>query len=197
MLRYSTVYGGGKLQLEYDQTCILILYSIYSRTLHNTPRRATHRICARLGLKGASVSKQTRHLQYDDPRMVQVRTWVNMMINTHQVEPKLMAHFDQVWTVHWEPAKKVLFKPREQAGVFPNGRLKPTTEQMLNSIRKALQLGGVVEKGDPPVAQPPKLSAQSTLVPVECQRNARTTTTLSYADGTMGRAYVTASQTVL
>ena len=143
------------------------------------------------------MSKQTRHLPYDHPSMLQVRTWVNMMIKTQEIEPRLMCHFDQVWTTHWESGKRVLFKPAEQAGSLKPDKHKPTTEQMLASIKRALQLGDPAEDASRSVAQPPTLSAQSTLIPVECQRNARTTTTLSFADGTLGRAYVTASQKVL
>jgi len=109
-----------------------------------------------------------------------------------------MCHFDQVWTTHYEPAKKVLFKPTEKAGQVDAEGYKPSTEKMLNSIKRALRIhdhDDSVAKAAGPA--PPTLCAQSTLVPVEYNRNARTTTTLSFADGTMGRAYVTASSTAV
>lgn len=160
-------------------------------------RRASQRICAKLGLKSSSVAKQTRHLSYDHPSMCAVRGYVATLISKEKIEPRLMCHFDQVWTTHYEAAKRVLFKPSELAGELKPDRYKPTTEEMLRNIRKALEIP--VDDGNqkPKGPQAPTLCAQSTLIPVEYQRNARTTTTLSFADGTLGRAYVTATQQVL
>lgn len=160
-------------------------------------RKATQRVAARLGLKGHSVSKQTRHLDYNHPSMVAVREWVQMMVSSDQVEPRLMAHFDQVWSAHYEPARHVLFKEGDKKGLCKE-KSNPSTEKMLQSLRQALHFPSEEgdAKGNQP-AQPPSLCAQSTLVPVENQRQARTVTTLSFADGSMGRAYITASQSIL
>lgn len=120
------------------------------------------------------------------------------MVAEKKIEPRLMGHFDQVWTTQYVPAKKVLFKPSEQSGVLQPDDHKPSVEKMLSSIRHALQLEDVKDSkpsGKGPAA--PTLCAQSTLIPVEYQRNARTTTTLSFADGTLGRAYITASASVV
>lgn len=90
-----------------------------------------------------------------------------------------MCHFDQVWTTHYEPAKKVLFKPTEKAGQVDAEGYKPSTEKMLNSIKRALRIhdhDDSVAKAAGPA--PPTLCAQSTLVPVEYNRNARTTRAL-------------------
>lgn len=120
-----------------------------------------------------------------------------MMVSSEQVEPRLMVHFDQVWTTHFESARRVMFRAGDNNGL-PQEQHKPSTEKMLQSLRQALEIPSDVSdvKGGHP-AQPPSLSAQSTLVPVEYQRNARTVTTLSFADGTMGRAYITASSSIL
>eukprot|EP00435_Cladocopium_sp_Y103_P006935 s13_g2.t1 len=162
-----------------------------------TIRKASARICARLGLKASCVSKQTRHLTYDHPSMCAVRNYIAMLINKEQIEPRLMCYFDQVWTTHFEAAKRVLFKPREQAGVLNDIKLKPTKEQMIRSIRQALEISVEPDHEKKKGPKAPTLTAQSTLVPVEYQRNSRTTTTLSFADGTLGRAYITATQTVV
>lgn len=158
------------------------------------------RSCSKLGLKACSVTKQTRHLSFDHPSMRQVRNWVQMMVSTKQVEPRLLCNFDQVWRTHYEPAKRVLFKPVEESGVLKSEKNKPSTEQLLRSIRSALRLPaahGESAEGSSSGPKAPTLHAQSTLIPVEYQRNARTITTLSFADGTLGRAYVTASHTTV
>lgn len=161
-------------------------------------RKACYRVCARLGLKSSSVSKQTRHLSYDHPSMVAVRNCVALLMQKENIDPRLMCHFDQVWSTQYEPAKRVLFKPMEESGQLKNDKSKPSTEKIVASLKQALSIvPDMPESSKKTVCQPPTLCAQSTLIPVEYQRNARTTTTLSFADGTMGRAYITATQTLL
>ncbi len=144
------------------------------------------------------MSKQTRHLPFDHPSMQLIRDWVTLMIETKEIEPRLMCHFDQVWTTHFEAAKKVLHKKASELGNLQLECSKPSMNHLLQSIREALSLPQQPKKAsDPEPGQRPTLCAQSTLVPVEYQRNARTTTTLTFADGSMGRAYVTASSSVL
>ena len=187
--------------IQCNNTVITLDYSIYC--ISSAPimlRKCAHRLAGKLGLRGSAVSKQTRHLPYDAASMAVVRDWVAMMIHEKQIHPKLICHFDQVWTVHNEPAKRVLFKPQESKGVhakeFAN---KPSIQKMLESIRAALSLPPMYpstgeKKSGPKI---PNLCAQSTLVPVEYQRQSRTTTTLSFSDGTLGAAYITASSTAM
>ena len=133
--------------------------------------------------------------------MLMIRQWVEMTISTKMVHPKLLCHFDQVWTTHYEAAKRVLFKPLEKKGQHqPEHARKPSVQTLLQNIRSALNLPTGVESGGEKTRDGPKkasLCAQSTLVPVEYQRHARTTTTLSFSDGTMGCSYVTAPSTVV
>ena len=158
------------------------------------------RTCNKLGIKGSSVSKQTRHLHFDHPSMEMIRNWVTMACQTSRVNERLVAHFDQVWTQLYEPARRVLYKhPDEQGKTDPERKLlAPSKANMLDCFRKALNLHGPMEcskeKDGPRKAT---LCAQSTLVPIDYARYPRTTTTLSWVDGTMGRAYVTAAANVL
>lgn len=153
----------------------------------------------KLGLKSARISKQTRHLAYDHPNMKAVREWVSMAIETKKIDPRLMCHFDQVWSMHYEPAKRVLFKQQDHAGQMKDLR-KASEKAMLHKIRESLSLpadpNSVVEKKDDGPAKA-TLNAQSTLVPVDGARVARTVTTLSWSDGSMGRGYITAPATAI
>ena len=112
-----------------------------------------------------------------------------------------MCHFDQVWTTHWEPPKTVLFKDSSDKGKMRPDNSKPSQAQMLAKIRSALNLtetgnsDAIVEKKGE--IKPAALGPASTLVPVEYARVARTTTTLTWADGSMGQADVTASPDVV
>ena len=66
------------------------------------------------------MSKQTRHLSYENPLMVQVREWVAMAVTSNQVHEKLIAHFDQVWSTHYEPARQVLWKDASKRNILPD-----------------------------------------------------------------------------
>lgn len=161
-------------------------------------RRCAARICGKLGLRSSTSLKQTRHLPYEHGSMKMIRDRVQLCIESHQVHPKLVCHFDQVWTTHYEAAKRVLFKPVEDKGKMrPEHSRKPSVQRLLQSIRTALSLPseeGIVKSDGPKKAT---LCAQSTLIPVEYQRHARTTTTLSFSDGSVGCAFVTAPSTVV
>ena len=164
------------------------------------PRMSVSRACNKLGIKGSSVSKQTRHLHFDHPSMEVLRNWVTMACQTSKVNERLVAHFDQVWTQLYEPAKRVLYKnPEEQGKNDPDRKLLPPSKtNMLDCFRKALNLpGSMVRSKEKDGPQKASLCAQSTLVPIDYARYPRTTTTLSWIDGTMGRAYVTAASNVL
>lgn len=160
-----------------------------------------HRLCAKLGLKGARISKQSRHVPYSHPSMQEIREWISMATSSQKVDARLMCHFDQVWSVHFEPARRVLWKSAEAGNemVDPNHK-KPSQKAMLEKIREALSNSvkdTTVEKKKNYEVKQAALGPQSTLVPVDNSRIAKTVTTLSWADGSMGRAYVTAPSTTI
>lgn len=111
------------------------------------PRMSVSRACNKLGIKGSSVSKQTRHLHFDHPSMEMIRNWVTMACQTSKVNERLVAHFDQVWTQLYEPARRVLYKnPEEQGKNDPEKQLlAPSKANMLDCFRKALNLPGSME----------------------------------------------------
>ena len=163
-------------------------------------RKAAQRLCNKVGISSSKITKlATKHLAYNNPSMALVREWVQMMITTRQIDGRLLCHFDQVWTTHWEPSKCTLFKDTAKAGQMAPNRSKPSQREMLTKIKSALNItenansGAIVEKEKGGIKQA-ALGPASTLVPVEGGRVARTTTTLSWADGSMGTAYVTHSQ---
>lgn len=122
-----------------------------------------------------------------------------MAVATEQIHEKLIAHFDQVWTVHFEPSKRCLYKDQDKQGqLAPENTRKPSKQRMLDAIRKSLNMP-LADQDDAvePGPKKAKLCAQSTLVPVDYQRVARTTTTLSWSTGDMGRAYITAPASVV
>ena len=152
------------------------------------------RLCNRLGIRPSSVNKQSKHLDMDHPAMEAVRSFVSMCQATHGVEPRLIGNFDQVWTVHYEPPRKVMYKHQQQRGQILNADASqmPSVKSMVNKIRVALSLDPeTASESKVEVCKPRALNAAGQLSPVDYARVARTTTTLSWCDGDLGRAYVT------
>ena len=152
------------------------------------------RLCLKLGLAGARITKQSRHLSYDHPSMKQIREWVSVTTASQEVDARLMCHFDQVWSLHCEPPSRVLWKDQANQGkLFDPKRKQKREQEMIRTIKEALGHGtsDLMQKKDTRPKEP-CLNAQSTLLPLDNARLARTVTTLSWADGSMGRGYVTA-----
>lgn len=156
-------------------------------------RKCVYRLCNRLGIKLSSVSKQSKHLDYSHPMMESVRSFVAASSTKYNVDQRLIGNFDQVWTMNYEGPRRVLYKHQsKRSQIIENVDMKPSAAKMLASIRKALSLDSVDdEPKKKEVCQPVSLNAAGNLNPVENARIPRTTTTLSWADGWLGRSYVT------
>jgi len=102
---------------------------------------------------------------------------------------------DQVWSTHYECPKRTLYKPQPKRGICPTPYQKPSVGKIVDDIKKALGLAppnneaAVVQY----IPKHPVLNAEGNLNPVDYHRLARTTTTISWCDGTLSTAYVTAT----
>ena len=152
-------------------------------------RRVAVRCCHSVGVRAHVLSKQSKHLDFQHPAMQRVRAYVDCAVQTKQVHPRLIGNFDQVWCLQYEPARSVL-----GVGSAPSNHL-PAQAKMIASIRNALDLGdpAAPEKKAHQPAKAPVLNPQGQVQPVEYGRLARTTTTLSWSDGVLGRAFITAA----
>ena len=155
-------------------------------------KKVARKTCARVGLHNHDIHKQSKHLHYDHPAMEAVRAYVQQKIKHDGVHPRLIANFDQVWCLQYQPARTILGYSGKR-----KENLKPSDSRMLASIRAALGIGGNQEVTAREPAQAPQLNAQGQVQPVEYARAARTTTTVSWSDGHLGRAYVTAASGVI
>lgn len=166
------------------------------RERERIPSRATvSRLCNRIGLRGRSVTKQSKHLDYSHPSMESVRDYVSIACETERIDPRLLGNFDQVWSVHYEAPRRVMHKHESQAGqIVDSDYRKRSLQKIRASISESLGMAGcgqqaqVVPKDD---CKKMQLDAAGNLNPVDYARQARTLTTLSWADGDLGRAWVT------
>ena len=156
-------------------------------------RTCTHRLCTRLGIRLSSVTKQSKHLDYDHPLMEGVRSFVAMSSQQYGVDMRLCGNFDQVWTMHYEGPRATLYKHKSKRGeFFKVNEQKPSVKTLVSSIRKALHLDDPnATSSQKEVCQPVSLNAAGNLNPIDYGRVPRTTTTLSWADGDLGRAFIT------
>lgn len=162
------------------------------------PRRSAYRLCARTGIKMQALTKPSRHLEYDHPDMEQVRIWVRSCEQDHGVHPRLICNFDQVCSMHFQHSKSALHKSQSQQGQHPAPFCKPTMKKMLDTLRAALDLAhpnATSVEEDAYEAAHPLTNADASTVSVDYARQCRTTTTLSWCDGDVGCAYVTATTT--
>lgn len=128
--------------------------------------------------------------------MEEVRLWVQKCEKTHGIHPRLICNFDQVCSMHFEHAKKVLFKPQSRTGEHVERFQKPSVKKMMTALKTSLGLNLEIphEKEDAEhMPKHPLINADASTVAVDYCRQCRTTTTLSWADGDVGTAYVTAT----
>lgn len=142
-----------------------------------------------------------RHLDSSHPQVEAVKAFVARCTETHGVDRRLIANFDQVWTVNFNHSKHVIHKPEERVG-DQKPKYKPSMEKMLASIRQALMLESDESDNVPDastkkktyVPQRPVLDAQACISPIEGWRFPRTTTTLSWSDGELGSSWITVKE---
>ena len=160
-----------------------------------SPRFCARRLCTKLGIKAAAVTKPSKHLPYEHSEMEKVRFWVRHCADTHNIHPRLICNMDQVWSTHYECPKRTLYKPQPKRGICPTPYQKPSVGKIVDDIKKALGLAPPNNEAAVVQYTPkhPVLNAEGNLNPVDYHRLARTTTTISWCDGTLSTAYVTAT----
>lgn len=60
--------------------------------------------------------KPGRHLEFNDPHLVSIRHFISSNVKSGRVHPRLVGNWDQVWTLCFEPLKKVVFKHATKQG---------------------------------------------------------------------------------
>ena len=155
-------------------------------------RKFSQRICRRSGIAPCSNTKPGRHLPPNHPLLIRVQEWVQLNVESGKYNGRLIANFDQVWSVCFNPARRTLQKKRvffdQYAKNLSYRRVRHCierclgqsyTESMEESAMNATRLQG----------------GEASHCPVDGWRVPRTLTTLSWSDGSLGRGYVSCSQT--
>ena len=165
-------------------------------------RKAAARMCSRLGIKKQALVKPSRHLDFSHPDMEAVRFFVQNCAQTHGVHPRMLCNFDQVCCVHFEHNRTNLRDTRPPQPPAANAALTkgpqqfqlPSVQRMLNAFKTSMGIETPMPASEDEAYVPtqPKLNADGHTVSVDYHRQCRATATLSWADGEMGPAYITA-----
>ena len=113
---------------------------------------------------------QPRHLPYNHPHLAKMRYYVDGVTKSKEVSERLVANFDQVWTVLLEPQPKIISKRTERTGQMADPLRHSKVKR---SLRRQMQ-----EKCGLPLTDPPSeqhlectelssLNATAKLTPVD------------------------------
>ena len=128
--------------------------------------------------------------------MEAVRRFVDKVTSTNVVDARLVANFDQVWSVRYEPPKRVYHKDQDDFGKLTTPCPKRSFQKIIDGLENYMGVPDGCRQFPKPqkkVCQQVSLNAAGNMNPVDYARNARTCTTLSWRDGDLGRAWITIS----
>ena len=136
-------------------------------------------------------------MPFDSPALEAVRVYIKKVCEDGTVDHRLLCNFDQVWSLRFRPQPKCLQKDPSLKGV----QRDPLAQSaMMRKIRHNLErcLDLPFTEEDPSVKQlkttmatPAVTGGACASAMVEDWRLPRTVTTLSFADGHMGRSFIT------
>ncbi len=158
-----------------------------------TFRKRARSFCNMVGVRPRANHKPGAHLEYSDPQLEQVRSYVrNEAVIKHGCHERLIANFDQVWTTLYKPQQRPLGRSTQTT-------VGPDKTKFIKTVRHQVErmLDMEFTEQDPRTTQKTEPRTQqvtggaAALGCVENWRQPRSLTTLSWIDGTVSRGYVT------
>ncbi len=158
-------------------------------------RRAAHRLAIKSGLVSSANTKPGKHIPWDHPALVQMRSWISYQIEVGNIHPQLVCNFDQTWSLNFQPGRKT---------VQVRKRGKPMSEEknhhkqhLKRVIARSLGLPLPAERSEDGAVAPQVTGGMSAMNVVDGWRIPHTLTTLSWIDGVVGRGWITCSSHTL
>lgn len=154
-------------------------------------RKHAQRICRKSGLLPTSNSKPGRRLPFMRPQMVKVRSWIQHQIASGRYHGRLIANFDQVWSLQFRPLARTLqqrAKVDEHARSQSMRRIRHIIERVLDRpFTESLDGDSMEDASRCARVQ----GGEAAMAGVEGWRLPHTVTTVSWADGSLSRAFIT------
>ena len=182
-----------ELPAQRERPSVPALCNITVSKTPNALRKQADGFLRKFDFQVHKVSKPGKHLRGDAPQVLAVKEYVHTVIREGKAHPLLIGNFDQVWTTMYEPAARVIWKDRCRQG--------PTTDAANNSgrffrrQRLVQQLRAELELEHAPVEGPvgnrhKSEDGYAQAGTVSNWRLPRTTTTLSWRNGDLGRLFI-------
>ena len=95
------------------------------------------RFCTRFGWGRYKNEKPGKHLEFNDPKLVAIRRFVSDATKAGRVHPRLICNFDQIWTLTFEPLKRIAFKKSKEPGEKRDGQKRPQKDALMGKMREA------------------------------------------------------------
>lgn len=146
------------------------------------------RLCRKCGMMPTANTKPGKHLPPEHPQMQKVRSWLQAQIHSGRCHGQLLCNFDQVWTLMFRPAKSLLNQRDSVDELSSSCSLK----RLRHCLERCLDLPFTDEvEVQREVHRPRIQGGPGASGSVEQWRAPHTLTTVSWADGTMTRGFVT------
>ena len=162
-------------------------------------RRRARRLCNAFGIRPQANEKPAAHLEWADPQLENLRAYVKSSAASQHIHPRLIANFDQVWSLNFRPSKTSLQK---KASFATDDLMKSKVlRQVRHNVERALDMQ--ITEPDPATqrkevpAIPQVQGGKAANATVQNWRQPRTLTTLSFIDGHIGRGYVTLKENTI
>lgn len=133
--------------------------------------------------------KPGKHLEFNHPAMVKIRSWVAMQVAVGEIHPKMVANFDQMWSLLYRPASSSLTKRDKVDPIAKQTSLRRIRHLVERNL--GLAITEPMEKDPSEIHSVRVAGGPTASCPVEGWRTPRTLTTLSWCDGTLSRGFVT------
>jgi hypothetical protein len=78
--------------------------------------KAAERFAQKWGFYDYKQEKPSKHIPYEHPALEAIRNHVSALVDSGQIHPRLIGNWDQVWTVLFEPRRRIRFKMPSDAG---------------------------------------------------------------------------------
>ena len=152
------------------------------------------------GFRPISNEKPGSHLPVDAPELEAVRVYIQSQVRSLKVHPRLVGNFDQVWSTIFRPQKKTWQKDASKKGLAKDEWSRSQAMRSIrHSIERSLDLPLTEEDPAAPkvrtaVSRPQVMGGPAASAVVDEWRVPRSVTTLSFADGHVGRLFVSSRE---
>lgn len=80
--------------------------------------------------------KPGRHLEFNDPALVKIRKFIQQSIASGKTRERLVANWDQIWTLSYEPLKKVAWRSPHTQGLKADSQKMPRKADFIQGLRE-------------------------------------------------------------